>query len=105
MKVKNLSGRNQGVLGSHTGGRGLPFRVMLVAGATLELSDEDYNKVESGIKNLVEAGVAEIIEAAETKLTKAEIIAKVLEEADVELKDSLSKPELQEKALKLGVDL
>jgi len=105
MKIKNLTARNVGLMAGHNKERGIPFRVNVVANSTLELDDADYAKVKSVAKGLVEKGILKIVSAPATQLTKKELIAKVLKEVDVELKESLSLPKLQEKAEALGVEV
>jgi len=105
MKMKNLTNRNVGILAPHPKAGGMPFRLSVIAGSTLEVSDEDYAKVEVAAKKLKEAGVIKYVEAPVSKLTVKEIIAKVSKEADVDLKESLGKAKLQAKAEDLGVDV
>ena len=113
MKIKNNSNRNVHLLGANipledkdgnTGfGRGKKF--LVIASSTLEISDEEFYSVAAAANELVEAGVLTYVESPVSKLSKADIIAKVAEEADVELKDSLNKAELQAKAEALGVSV
>lgn len=83
--------------------KGMPFKVKVIAGSTLELLDEEFEKVKAQVAPLVDAGIIVILEAPETKLTIAEIVAKVEDEAGVKLSAKMNKKELQEKALLLKV--
>ena len=105
MKMKNTTRRNVSILAAHKVAGGMPFRLLVIAGSTLEVADEDYAKVEVAALKLKEAGVLKYIESPVSKLTKEEIISKVTEEADVELKDSLNIADLQAKAEALGVEV
>lgn len=105
MKMKNLTNRNTSILAPHPKSGGMPFRVSVIANSTLELSDEDYAKIEVAALKLKDEGVISYVEAPESKLTIKEIIAKVSKEADVELKESLGKAKLQAKAEALGVNV
>ena len=105
MKMKNKTNRNINILAPHTGNGGIPFRVSVIAGSTLEIDEETYEKVRVAAEKLVDVGVLEYVESPVSKLTKAEIITKVLEEVDVELSDKLKHNELQEKAEQLGVEV
>ena len=104
MKLINESLRNVNVLQNYGYGQGSPFRVMIVAGSTLELSDEDFEKVKKPIKNLVEAGVLKILIAPDSKFSREELIAKIYEETGIKLpEDGMNKAEVQSKAEVLGV--
>jgi len=105
LKIKNKSTRNVSVLGQHSAQGGEPYRMTVMAGAILTLADEDYAKVTANVLKLVDAGVLEITEAPETKLTNAEIVAKVEAEAEVKLSVKSTKAKLQAQAAKLGVSL
>lgn len=105
MKMKNVTNRNVSILASHSKAGGIPFRLSVIAGSTLEVSDKDYAKVEVAALELKDAGVIKYVEAPVSKLTVKEIIAKVAKEADVELKESLGKAKLQAKAEQLGVSV
>jgi len=113
MKIKNLSNRNVHLLGANIpledkdGNTGFARgeKLLLIAGSTLEITDEQFYAVAASANKLMDAGVLSYLETPVSKLSKAEIIAKVSEEADVELKDSLTKPELQKKAEALGVSV
>lgn len=101
--MKNKTNRNVGILSPHNKEGGMPFRVLVIAGSVLELSNDDYAKVEVAALKLKEAGVLEYVEAPASKLTAKEIVAKVAKEAEVDLKESLGKAKLQAKAEALGV--
>lgn len=103
--MKNLTRRNVSILAPHPKNGGMPFRVLVIAGSTLTLEDSEYEKVAEPTLALVNAGVIEFVELPESKLTKEEIIDRVSKEAGVDLKDSMSKKDLQENARKLGVSL
>lgn len=105
MKLKNLTSRTVSVLGKHPSAGGMPFRVSIIASSTLELSNEDYARVTPAVSLLVSEGVLEVTEAPETKLTNAEIVEKVLAEAEVKLNPKATKAKLQEQAMLLGVEL
>ena len=103
--MKNNTARNVGILGAHNKAGGMPFSVMVAAGSTLELSDDYFDKISLAASKLEAVGVITFVVPRESKLTKDEIIAKVMLEADVLLKDSMKKSEMQEMATKLGVAL
>jgi len=105
MKLKNKTSRNISILSNHPENGGMPFRVLVIAGSTLELNDLDFEKIEVQTNRLVKSGVLVYIETPETKLSKDEIIKKVETETDVTLKSTSSKAELQKKAEALGVTL
>lgn len=113
MKIKNTTNRNVNIIGGNTtveddkGAKGFAkgFQCTVPAQSTLEITDDEYRSIEKEVKELVDAKVMSVVASAESKLTKSEIIDKVLEEADVELSDKSNKAELQEKAEALGVSV
>jgi len=113
MKIKNLSGRNLGIMSANIaleddkGNTGFTkgSRILLIAESTLDLKDKEYEPYKESVKELVTAGVVEIVESAISELTKQEIIDKVAEETDVALNQSMSKGSLQDKAEALGVEV
>lgn len=105
MKIKNSSARNVSAMGKHLEGEGLPFRITVPAGATLEITDEEYKVVKPDVTYLVDAGVLIIVEAPATKFTKAQIAEAIKVEADVVVSESKTKDELVKLAASLNVSL
>lgn len=113
MKLKNNSKRNISIISGNVkvtdreGNVGFAKGkiVKVIAGSTLEISDELYKTIKPATLSLVENNVLSIVKTAESELTKNEIIDKVMLEADVELKDSSTKAQLQSKAEALGVEV
>ena len=114
MKMKNLTNRNIYILPANKavednmGNKGFArgARIAISAQSTLELTDAEFAAIELPVKELKEAGVIEVTESPVTKLTKDEIISKVMLETDVELKKGNNTvAQLQAKAEALGVEV
>ena len=61
MRLKNKSDRNVSVLENHSKFGGMPKVVTIIAGSSIELSDNEYKGVLPSLQKLVDAGVLEQI--------------------------------------------
>ena len=75
MKIKNLSQRNVSALGAHRKSGGMPSRILIPAGASLEVEDELYKTCSQAVESLIEAGVLKLVIPKKPKRTPDSIKA------------------------------
>jgi len=84
---------------------GAPYRVMIPAGASLELKDEEWLRVQSAAKGLLESGHLVFIKRPASTLTKPQILKRIKRLASVELDHRWTKDRIIVKAEQLEVDV
>jgi len=91
MKLNNLSNRNVSCMAPHSPSGGMPLRVMIPAGAILEVDDKEFAKCIPAVNELIKAGVLEVSKGKVTPVIVEEA-AEAVEAEKAEAAEEPAKP-------------
>ena len=84
---------------------GAPYRVLIPAGASLELKDTEWAKLKDAAKGLVETGHLVFLERPTSPLTKPQMLNRVKRKSGASIDTKFTKEKIAVKAEDLGVDI
>jgi len=84
---------------------GAPYRVVIPAGASLELKDTEWNRLKEAAKHLVKLGHLLFLERPSSPLTKPQMLNRIKRKSGTTIDTKFTKEKIAVKAEQLGVDV